>query len=43
MNKLIQQDVNKNFGLRRESNRNSVGSMPTFKTYSFEQFMKQLN
>ena len=42
LNKLLQNESNKTFGLRTTRD-NSIGSLPKFKTYSFEQFMQQLN
>ena len=41
LNKLLQNESNKTFGLRTTRD-NSIGSLPKFKTYSFEQFIKQL-
>lgn len=43
LDKLLQIDSNKTFGLGRNANYNSINRIPQFKTYSFDQFMKQLN
>ena len=43
LDKLLQIDSNKTFGLGRNANYNSINRIPQFKTYSFDQFMKILN
>ena len=43
IDKLLQTETTKSFGLGRNANQNSINRIPQFKTYSFDQFMKQLN